>query len=99
MDVSINRSEGTAIATVVGEIDADNCQEFASSVLDGADGADRLVVDVGGLTFIDSSGISELLKLREQLADRGAEFELRNPSTTVRRVLEITGLLEHFGLS
>lgn len=98
MNVSIGRENSDTVATVRGEVDADNCSELAEQLL-GAPAEERLVVDLAGLTFIDSSGISELLRVSETVTERGQGFQLRDPSPAVRRVLEITGLLEHFGLS
>jgi anti-anti-sigma factor len=98
MEVAVTQSEDAAVATVAGEVDADNCKELGAQLLDGTAGARRLVVDLAGLSFIDSSGISELLRVAERARDRDQAFELRDPSPVVKRVLEITGLLDHFGL-
>lgn len=98
MEVTVTQSEDAAVATVAGEIDADNCKELGAQLLDGTADAQRLVVDLAGLSFIDSSGISELLRVAESARDRDQAFELRDPSPVVKRVLEITGLLDHFGL-
>ncbi len=99
MDVSIAHEQTAVVATVLGEIDADNCEELGARLLSAFDGTDRLVVDFAGLTFIDSSGISELLRVGATMSERGHHLEIRNPSPPVRRVLEITGLLSHFGLT
>lgn len=99
MDVSIEQQTSETVATVTGEVDADNCQRFGTALLDTSSKSERLVVDLSGLTFIDSSGISELLKVAKDVGERGQEFELRDPAPTIRRVLEITGLLSHFGLA
>jgi anti-anti-sigma factor len=48
----------------------------------------RVVIDVGGLAFMDSSGLALLLTL----AGRVGRVELRNPTAIVRRVIELTGL-------
>ena len=98
MRVTFEHGAGEVVASVHGEIDADNCREFGTTLLDGTAGPPSLVVDVADLGFIDSSGISELLKVTEAARDRGQELRLRQPSPAVRRVLEITGLLDHFGL-
>jgi anti-sigma B factor antagonist len=57
------------------------------------------VVDAAGLAFIDSSAISELLRVRQELGDKGIELTIDNAGSSVRRVLEITGLLDTFGVS
>jgi len=99
VNVTIDQQPEDILATVTGEMDADNCAEFSSAILSCPTDSGRVVVDLAGLTFIDSSGISELLRVDETLDERGQALVLKNPSPAVRRVLEITGLLDHFGLS
>ncbi len=84
------------VVTVSGEIDADNCSSAASSLLEIE--GDGLTLDLTNLGFIDSSGISELLRVRQLVIDRGGDFVLKNPSPAVHRILDITGLLAVFGL-
>jgi anti-anti-sigma factor len=59
-----------------------------------ADRVSTAVFDLGSLTFMDSSGITLLV----QLSNQADHVEVRNPTPTVRRVLEATGLLKRFGL-
>lgn len=83
---------------VTGEIDADNCEDFLDRVLDAEPSEGPLFVDLSGLTFIDSSGISALLRIKSELDQRGHSLQLHSPTDSVHRVLQITGLLETFGL-
>lgn len=99
MDVVMNEDGGKVVAVVRGEVDADNCDEMGRAVSEGSEGASRIVLDLSGLTFIDSSGLGELLRLNEIATERGQDFEIVDPSDPVLKVLEITGLLGHFGLS
>lgn len=99
MHVTFDSGDSEIVASVHGEIDADNCGDFGASLLEDTASTPTLVVDLAGLTFIDSSGIGELLKVSEAARCRGQDLRFREPSPTVHRVLEITGLLEHFGLS
>jgi anti-anti-sigma factor len=55
-----------------------------------AGGSERLVFDLSGLEFMDSSGIA----LLAAAAQRVREVEIREPPATVRRLLELTGLTE-----
>lgn len=100
MDVTVAVDGSQVVVTPVGELDAHNCGELgeALTAATDADNAD-VVVDAAGLSFIDSSAISELLRLREQLSDQGGSLTLINVQPSVRRVLEITGLLDTFGVS
>jgi anti-sigma B factor antagonist len=103
MNVEItSESSENVLAALSGELDADNCAEVGATMLDenGAycGGAD-LVIDVSGLTFIDSSGLSELLRIRRAVTDAGHQLSLLQPTATVRRTMEISGLNEVFGIS
>jgi len=100
MQVDIGRDGKTLQAAVRGEVDSHNCGEFAAAVRDPIDGGvDRVEIDLSGLTFIDSSGLSELVKLHNELRERHGVLVVLNPTPTVERVLEITGLAEPFGLA
>ncbi len=85
-------------ALVVGEADADNCAQLGEALLDDLI-VGRLAVDLAGLTFLDSSATSELLRVYKVLSERDVEMTIISPSPAVYRVLEITGLLEHFGIA
>jgi anti-anti-sigma factor len=91
----------TVTAKVVGEVDADNCGEVESAVRSAlGDHGRALVVDASELTFLDSSGISTMLQLRNLVVEeRDGTFRLQDPTPVVRRTLEITGLLEVLGAS
>lgn len=101
MDLSVSVDDGTATMHVAGEVDAHNCDQLTTALEARTGGVDvsRIVVDATELSFIDSSGISALLALRERVTGDGGEFELRDPTPAVRRVIEITGLLDTFGVS
>jgi anti-anti-sigma factor len=51
----------------------------------------RLDLDIGDLTFIDSSGLRALVKLSDRM-NGAAPLVLSNVPTSIRRLLEIVGL-------
>ena len=59
-------------------------------------GRHHLVVDVSGVTFCDSSGISALVRSRARAVAMTGSLRLSSPSPAVRRVLEISGLARLF---
>jgi len=82
---------------VGGELDAhaaNKLDDMVDELL--ADGVTRLVMDIGGLTFIDSSGLRSLIRARKRLGDQPGAVVLRDPQATTLRLLEITGLTEQF---
>ncbi len=56
----------------------------------------RLVVDLGNVTFIDSSGLGALISALKVLRANGGDLKLANVSEPVRSILEITRLLRVF---
>jgi anti-anti-sigma factor len=54
----------------------------------------RLIVDLGRLAFIDSTGLRLLLQADARAKQRGCEMVLRPGEPAVQRVFEVTGALE-----
>ena len=60
------------------------------------EGDGPVVIDLGDVFFIDSSGLRCLLGASRRARDRGATVALRQVGPEVLRLLEITGTTEHF---
>ena len=78
-----------------GEIDlatADQLAERLRPVLDT--GAADVIVDLGAVTFLDSTGLRVLLSARRRLEADGRQLHVRNPSRSVQRVFVLSGLDE-----
>ncbi len=54
----------------------------------------RIVIDLAGLSFIDSSGLRVLLLAAGRAREGEHELLLTQPTDPVRRVLEMTGALD-----
>jgi len=63
----------------------------------GPDPSPELVVDLSQVTFLDSTGIRDLIVAEQALAHRGGRLVICGAHGVVRRCLEITGVLERFG--
>ncbi|MET0727527.1 MAG: STAS domain-containing protein [Acidimicrobiales bacterium] len=72
-------------------------REGLFSCLAGPDPSPELVVDLSQVTFLDSTGIRELIVTERALEHRGSRLVVRGAQGVVRRCLEVTGVLEHFG--
>jgi anti-sigma B factor antagonist len=79
---------------LLGEIDAHTSVELGRR-LAGLGAPPVLSIDLAGVEFIDSSGLRTLLAAHEDQELRGARLELCRPSEPVRRLLELTALLDH----
>lgn len=58
-----------------------------------------LEIETSGLSLLDSSGVHCLLVCRALVAAAGGRMILVDPAPNVHQVLEITGLLELFGIA
>jgi anti-sigma B factor antagonist len=98
--VDVLTQSGGATVAVRGEIDAHTCARLQegidAAVASFTSGSGHVVVDLEGVAFIDSSGLRVLVNAANGLEETGGDLRLRNPSPTVRRLLQVTGLDEHF---
>ena len=90
--VSVRSTDDRAVVRVAGELDLSTVDQLADAT--GALRADarRLEFDLGGLAFIDLTGLRFFLALHEA-AERGElAFTLRRPSHEVLRAFATAGL-------
>ena len=52
----------------------------------------RLVLDFGGVTFMDSSGIAVVMRARQRMSALGGTVKLRRAAPQVRKVLGAAGI-------
>jgi anti-anti-sigma factor len=92
------RTDTESVVFVRGDLDVAVGVEFANAVderLAGDGSVTQVVIDLGGVEFIDSSGLRALLQLAQH---HGERVQVGAISPAVQRLLELTGTLEHFRL-
>ncbi len=85
-----------------GEIDlysAPKLQTDLAAIIDSAAPAARIVVDMSGVEFCDSTGMNVLLSCLRQARERGGELELAAPRPAIKKILQVTGLDSVFTVS
>jgi len=92
----IARNDGAVVVSLAGELDLYNAHEVREALLEcAAEEPNRLVVDLAGVKFIDSTALGVLIEARTRLENRRA-FLLAAPGLETKRALEISGLDRHF---
>src|SRR3954451_9795198 len=83
--------------SLVGELDSYTAPELRDAFSAIAESGQRLVtVDMGQLSYIDSTGLGVLVAALKRLREQGGELRLRNLTDQARTVFEITGLFMVF---
>jgi anti-sigma B factor antagonist len=85
--------DGAAIIVVIGEFDMTGAARFWAGVSGAlATQPKSMIVEARGLTFIDSSGLSALLRARDAATEAGVAFGVKEPSPGLRRIAELCGV-------
>jgi anti-anti-sigma factor len=92
--------DGVVVVRLAGEVDLTVSSTLEAILLDAvAQGSVRqIVVDLGQLRFLDSSGVHALVKGYHSAKTAGASLVVRNAAGIVARVLTITGVGEALGM-
>jgi stage II sporulation protein AA (anti-sigma F factor antagonist) len=95
--IATERDGDRATLGVRGELDAYSAPGLEDQIARlSAEGVKQIVLDLSATAFLDSSGLRAILTSQRNVADDGGQFTLRAPSEAVTRLLEITGLTDHF---
>jgi anti-sigma B factor antagonist len=92
MHLDVIADEGVTYLSVTGEVDlavADDLREAGIAALTPLAGTLR--IDLSGVTFMDSTGLSALIAINQAAGDNHTVV-LDRPSSRVCRVLEVSGL-------
>jgi anti-anti-sigma factor len=90
LSITIDRGDGRTVVTAHGEIDLETSPEL-SAVLNGLDAPGDVDLDLGGVTYIDSTGLRALLTARDAAIEGGGSLRVSSTSSIVARLIEITG--------
>jgi anti-sigma B factor antagonist len=94
----VDRNDGAVVVRLAGELDLYNAHAVREALIAACEEApDRLVVDLSGVNFIDSTALGVLIEARTRMANRRG-FLLAAPGLETRRALEISGLDKHFAV-
>jgi len=82
---------GSVRMILTGEIDVSSVDLLARG-LAAVPATDSLVIDLAGVTFLDSTGLAALVVAHRRAAAAGRTLAVVNARGIVRRVLDITGM-------
>ena len=89
--VEVQRHDDVAIVEPRGELDVATVETLRAA-FDDIKSAGRLVLDLRGLSFIDSSGLHLLIALDQRAQRDGFQLALVAPAPPVDRAIQVSGL-------
>jgi anti-anti-sigma factor len=92
-EIAFDRTGPELIVSIVGELDAANAPEFSRMIHEQTRPDDEVVwLDMSGVTFCASPGISLIVRAHNDALDRGGQAIILRPSPALSRVLELCNL-------
>ena len=89
----VSREEGEAVVSPRGELDMATVGAIEQELKQlRRTGVDRIVLDLGGLTFMDSSGLHLLTRWTNESSRDGFVFELEPGPPAVQRIFELAAV-------
>jgi len=99
VDLSVGDFDGHAVVALFGELDLFDTSGVASHLIAAvAACGPSIIVDLAGLDFVDSCGLGVLVRVLRWTRECGGDLSLAAPQQQVRRVLDITGLIDVFSV-
>jgi anti-sigma B factor antagonist len=88
---AVERVAGSLVVHVRGEFDLVTAATVWAALEQAVVSGDRLVLDLADVTFIDSSGLSVILRAFQVLGPDGS-LVIRSPRSQARRLFETSGV-------
>ena len=90
--VQSRQADGVTVVDVGGEVDIETAPRMRAALAAAVDAGLPVVVDLGGVTFMDSFGFGVLAAAHQRGARAGTPVLLRAVSHRIRHLLDLLGL-------
>lgn len=95
--LSITRTDDgqDVVLTLSGELDVISAPDLAEQLDElAAEACPRVLLELSGLTFVDSAGVSVLVKAKHEAEANGRQLILRSATEQVHQVFSVVGLAD-----
>ncbi len=98
MSIDVQQRAGFTILNVSGKVTIGAGDVALRDAVHGAldAGANKMLINLGGVSTMDSSGIGELVSAYTTVTNRGGQLKLVNLPAKVQDILQITQLITVF---
>lgn len=95
MTFNTEQNGSTLVVKLCGEIDQHCAAEIRDDIdreIDISSNISTLVLDLGGVTFMDSSGLGMIMGRYRKISAMGGRLKVTSPAPQVDKVLELAGI-------
>lgn len=93
MEINASEMKRVQLFEVIGRVDSSNATELGTALDKVVDeGKANLVLDLGGVDYMSSAGLREMVRVLKRVKRTGGDLRIANPSDRVKEVLELAGL-------
>lgn len=97
MDVSVSSDRGAPVVAIKGEVDLYSAPQVRDAILGAAEQRPRaLLVDLSGVSYMDSSGVATLVEGLQRSRGYGGRFLLFGLEPAIREVFRFARLEQVF---
>jgi anti-sigma B factor antagonist len=97
-NVETTGDEHAAVLKVTGELDLATSPALEAEVERAAAGSELVILDLRGVSFMDSTGLSLLVKAQRRAEELGRRLAVVRGGAQVQRLLTLTGVADRLVL-
>lgn len=90
-ELHVDAADGAVTLTPEGELDIATAPRLGQAVSEHAADGTVVTIDLAQVAFLDSTGLSVLIRARRDAQASGRPLEIVNPTASARRLFELTG--------
>lgn len=90
MDVNVTKNGTELTVEVVGRLDSLTSDDLEAELKDAYEGVELLIMDLGKLEYVSSSGLRVLLEA-SQIMDEQGKMVIRNVTEPIKKVIDMVG--------
>ncbi|MHB0912861.1 MAG: STAS domain-containing protein [Armatimonadota bacterium] len=99
LDIEVRKSGKVSVLGLSGDLDSYTCSKLRQAIISLINEGDfRVVIDMSGVNYIDSSGLGTLVGGLRRTMEQGGGLALTGAGPQITKVMTITGLIKVLNL-
>jgi anti-anti-sigma factor len=97
--ITSRRLEDGILIALSGDVDLATASIVDDEIRRAEQSENLVVLDLGEVTFMDSTGLRIVISAHQRLRERGASLQIQHLTPQVGRLFELVGVLDHLGIA